>query len=753
MFSEYASRFLAQSQSHLSLGVQEHDGRNRNPLDRRQGAANPPSRRSYLQRPVMASPYQRSASQLSRFPFASRTSHAQAPLFFSATDEFQEENDGEAHEREVADFYALQRSRRHFGPSNLTESSEMEDDATQKAPDQGTDAERYPVHTPLVNESDALVDELPESSDTPRGRARTSRMLQHRDPSIADSEASAPSSKGKGRLVDVELASTIQEEDVSKTEDFSVLHDSPPPPFQQFRTSPSREPRKSSFLPRETDEEAMLGMPRPSSPGDSAPPTVILPSPEPPRHDQFFGSLYQISLFALVATFVLIWFHTSTPSLNNPLGDTVYSTLHSSFYLLLGDTLAAVLVALVWIALLRSYARSLVFLMLIAVPIILFSFSLYPLIWSFKGTWHGTSIQDRMMRWLSFIPATMAGIWIYSIYRTRHSLGRAIDILEFACKVLAASPALLTVGFGTLITIVSTTWVWMLMFTRVFLSGHFSKSKGSGALFILDSSTWIIGVMFVLQYLWTLSIIAGVQRATTAATVSQWYFHRNAVPAPTSRAVVVASLKHAMGPIFGTICFNTFLSLLLRLPLLVLPRRLASILSLCAYSLIPTSLATLTNPLTLTYAAIHSQPLGISARGLAQLQFVSKTSPTTTLSPNAFNPRESSNSQLVPYRLAKLLLHATRFIMSSALSFAAWVSTARSLQLPGGAGSTIRGSLYAYIVGLIAGTIGWAVLGSMEGVLSGIVDAGVICWASETGGRGGQARYCREAGELFGEEY
>lgn len=67
----------------------------------------------------------------------------------------------------------------------------------------------------------------------------------------------------------------------------------------------------------------------------------------------------------------------------------------------------------------------------------------------------------------------------------------------------------------------------------------------------------------------------------------------------------------------------------------------------------------------------------------------------------------------------------------------------------------MRGSLYAYIVGLIAAAIGWGVLGSVDGVLTGVVDAAVVCWGSEmqgqSGGRG-EGRYCREAGWLFGGE-
>ncbi|KAI4797591.1 hypothetical protein E4T45_11771 [Aureobasidium sp. EXF-8846] len=448
----------------------------------------------------------------------------------------------------------------------------------------------------------------------------------------------------------------------------------------------------------------------------------------------------------MFATFVLVWFHTSTPSSKKPLGDTIYSALTSSINLLLWDTVITVIVAMLWLALLREYVRVLVFLMLVSVPVILFSFSLYPFISSYKGAWHGNSVQDRVMRWFSFVPAVIACVWVYSIYKGRHSLGKAIGILEFACRIVTASPSLTLLGFGTLGVVVCFTWIWMGMFTRLFLGGHMSKLQT----FIIDLNTWWLGFFFVMVYLWTLGVIAGVQRATTAATVSQWYFHRLSVPAPSSNTVVRASFMHATGPMLGTVCLSTFLSLLIRLPLIILPRRIASLVTLCAFSMVPTSLAALTNPLTLTYAAIHSQSLSISARGLSQLHFVSNTSPTTTLNPSVFAAHPGSGGTMMPYRLAKLLLHATRFIMSFGLGFGGWVSTARNVQLAGGG---FKGSLYAYVVGLIAATIGWAVLGAIEGVIGGVVDASVVCWASETGGRGGasEARYCREAGELFGE--
>ncbi len=567
---------------------------------------------------------------------------------------------------------------------------------------------------------------------------------------MPESEASRPSSKGKGRLVDVNLASTINEEPAESLAHLSQTEDEPPVPFQTFRTTGGQS-KQSSFLPHETDEEARIGHPHPPSPDQSiAPPTVILPNNEPPKHDAFWASLFQISLFAMLAAFVLIWFHTSAPSSKKPLGDTIYSALRGSTNMLLWDTLIAIIVALIWLALLRNYVRPLVYVLVVAVPIVLTAFSLYPLISSFKHSYTEATVQDRVLRWFSAVPAILAVYWTLNVIRSRHQLARSISVLEFSTKILTASPYLVALGFATLGATVVWTWIWMLMFERIFLGGSLSGAKG----FVIYANSWWLGVFFILQYLWSLGIISGVQRATTAATVSQWYFHRFAPAQPTSQEVVRASFSHATGALLGTICLSNFLSLLTRLPLLItsfiLPLSLSRIVNMAAYWLIPASLATLQSPLTLTYAAVHSQPLGISARGIGQLSFVSTSNPSTIPGRREYRPGgqapAAGGDMLAPYRLSKLLLLATRWIMSAALGFSGWVRTSRSVDVGG-----VRGSLYAYIVGLIAGTIGFAVLGAVENVVGAVVDAAVVCWASETGGTR-EARFCREAGELFGEE-
>jgi len=241
-------------------------------------------------------------------------------------------------------------------------------------------------------------------------------------------------------------------------------------------------------------------------------------------------------------------------------------------------------------------------------------------------------------------------------------------------------------------------------------------------------------------------IISGIQRATTAATVSQWYFYRATDTTSSTREVVIASFNHASGSLLGTICLSTLIALLIRAPLVLLPRRLVGFFALCFYNLTPEPITKLTSPLTLTYAAIHSQPLSSAARGISRLPLTSGASRALHA-----NSRDADRADPdLAYRTAHLLLHSTKQIMTLALGLGAWVTTSRSIHAPG---ATYTGSLYAYVVGLGAALIGYAILGAVEGIVGGVVDAVVVCWGSEVAaGRGTGRTFCREAREVFGGE-
>ncbi|KAL8908479.1 MAG: hypothetical protein Q9207_000785 [Kuettlingeria erythrocarpa] len=746
MFSEYASRFLAQSQSRIGFGQAGDSTRSPIPSQRRQQQRFPHSSRSYLRRPTLGNPYQTGGSHLSQFPFASR-SIANAPLFYSATDELREEDDDEGeHEREVEDYYAMQRSRRHFGDSRLADSSEAEDERGRASTD--ADRDGRDLDDRGRSRGGGLWSSWKGEDKHKRGNSKESTSLADNSTSSYKIQ-SEQSNQGKSNMVDVGLGSTIQGsvtgDDPPDDLAVEMPPDDDPPSIQQFRKPPAEFAGKYPVVTQDTGFDGFHARPpQPDAEDDSSAPPELSHHGEPPRHDVFWGHLYLICLASLFASFCLVYLHTYTP--RNPLGDTVYTTLHSSYHLLAIDTLVAVVVSLLWLAILRSYVRPLVYSILVAVPVVLFSFFLYPFISSFKGQARSSNVQDRAMRWFSFVPAILSILWAFTVYRGRYSFGKAISILEFSCRILAANPGLLILGFAILLGVICWTWIWMAMFTRVFLGGHLSNSRN---FFVIDAGTWWLGIFFVLVYLWTLAVGAGIQRATTAATVSQWYFHRLSVPAPTSRQVLRAAFSHATSTLFGTICLSTLLSLVIRLPFLMLPRRVIALVGLCSYTLIPSTVGTYTSPLTLTYSAIHSQPLSTSSRAISRLSVLPPMSDIEAPY-SVRHPHGSGKDDLLPYTLALLLLRATRFITSLALGFVAWVSTAKQLKIPDSPDHTsVKGSLYAYIVGLVAAAIGWGVMGAIDGVLTGVLDALVVCWGSER--VRGEVRYCREAEGLFGD--
>lgn len=742
MFSEYASRFLAQSQSRISNFVQPAD--NAEVSHERYRRISQPFRNLSRGYPLRTgNPYQ-SSSHLSNFNFASRYSGVpDAPLFHSALDEFREDDEAER-ERETADFFALQKSRRVFTSARLEDSSETDLDVSNES----LNTSRNSNERGFQDRGRGLGIRSSWTGFEPstRGRGRTPRKIPEEDERRYQelSESQFPTTEtGRDKMEDIGLGSTTENDDPPKDIRIEISPSGSPPPFQNFRSTSKY---SNLELPsRDYQRFSTSGVSQPSNEACLSPISSPVLLGDIPMHDVFWGYLFLLCLGGMFATFFLVFLHTETPKIT--LGDTVYTTIHSSFYLLAVDTVVSIFVSLLWLALLKSFVKPLVYLILITVPLVLFSFSLYPFIASFKNTSSRSYISDQALRWLSLIPGILAFAWAYTIYRERYSLKKAVGILEFASRILTANPGLLAMGFSVLATVICWTWVWLGMFTRVFLGGRLSTSL---ARFVIETSSWWLGVYFILMYLWTLSVISGIQRSTTAATVSEWYFHRNVKPSPNSAEVVIAAFTNAITTQFGTISLASLISLVIRLPLLVLPRRIIGILSILIYSWVPTPINTLTNPLTLTYAAVHSQPLHISAQNLSQVSFLTCQTPANSFPPRSFYARNHLQSTLLPYRLAKLLLHATRFIMAIGLGFSGWVVTAKKLKIALPEGNGTRGSAYAYVVGLIAGFIGWGVLSAVERILGGVVDASVICWGSEKG-TSGAGTYCAEAEFLFGE--
>lgn len=235
----------------------------------------------------------------------------------------------------MADFYALQRSRRQFGGSHLDESSEADDDASRGS-GIGNSGDGRDTDERGFGRGGGIKSSWRGGKISGRAKRKGVEAVEEVHEHTAG-RGSEGSSNGKGKMVDVGLDSTMRSSmeafDRDEPPDDLAVDMSPddnPPAFQQFRTPPrdakSHFLLNSGFIPRETDKEALLGRPQPpDSDVESVPPTISYPVTEPPRHDSFWGSLYLICLASLFASFFLVYLHTSAPSLKHPLGDTIYT--------------------------------------------------------------------------------------------------------------------------------------------------------------------------------------------------------------------------------------------------------------------------------------------------------------------------------------------------------------------------------------------------------------------------------------------
>lgn len=444
--------------------------------------------------------------------------------------------------------------------------------------------------------------------------------------------------------------------------------------------------------------------------------SVVIP-PNAPRFDAAWGTLYIALLATVLATSLMIWLTTSPPR-KVPMGDTMYTILRASARLLFADTVIAIGVSAAWVYIIYKWAPLLIYGSILGVPTAAVGLFIYSNVMSYRSEWGGASTQDKVMRASAYGLLAVAAGWCYLVYRGRHVLEQSLGVIRLACSIVNDNKPIILVTFGTVAVFVMVTAIWIAMFARIFLEGHVV-----GTAWVLDSKAWALGAAYVVMYLWTWGVISGLQRAAVAGTVSQWYFHRHEFPSMLPRMVVQSALQYVLTVQFGTVCLSSLMALLLRSPLLIFPRRFTALVQAAFYHLASASLINITSPLTLTNAIVNTQSLADSARTVAQLRYMD---------------RQAAHQSWAVYSLSKLLLSAARILTALILGFGGWIRSAVY---------TEGGSLYGYMVGLLAGFIGWFVLGAVEGTLGMTVDAAFVCFALDAAGSGGHSA---EADRRFG---
>ncbi|RUS13818.1 LOW QUALITY PROTEIN: hypothetical protein BC937DRAFT_94718 [Endogone sp. FLAS-F59071] len=243
---------------------------------------------------------------------------------------------------------------------------------------------------------------------------------------------------------------------------------------------------------------------------------------------------------------------------------------------------ASMVVGIVWIIVLRNFARYIVWGTVITVPFFTIGMFVWTLVESFQG--NRTSVgrrdpQDTGLTVLSIVPLLLGMIHLLVIYQQRDRIQKTITVIEsprdsvwspkpqiplsnrqfiyipsqLACEILKKNPEMLMVSFGILLVFLVFTVVWLVFFSRLWLVGHPSTpGTGGGAYLIegfqitclvsnsdysqyrntyhfytvigwvVEENIWPLVVFFALVYLWTTAILRNIQRLAKQFNLSAW---------------------------------------------------------------------------------------------------------------------------------------------------------------------------------------------------------------------------------------
>jgi hypothetical protein len=212
--------------------------------------------------------------------------------------------------------------------------------------------------------------------------------------------------------------------------------------------------------------------------------------------------------------------------------------------------------------------------------------------------------RTSSLRFLSLVPLVAAILFARAVWVRRASLARSLSVLELSATIIASHPALILLNLGLLLSFLLVTAPFLAIFVRLFMLGHLGgdSESYSDRIWKTDAKARAMAWCTLGAWLWTWSVLRGIQRVTVAGVISHWYFHRQedgveeeedetaklydvdeqgGLPGPapgtwlgeeqtskrgpTQVDIVRASFVRATGPALGTICLSSLVLALAKL--------------------------------------------------------------------------------------------------------------------------------------------------------------------------------------------
>ncbi|KAI8074521.1 plasma-membrane choline transporter-domain-containing protein [Gongronella butleri] len=478
----------------------------------------------------------------------------------------------------------------------------------------------------------------------------------------------------------------------------STVEESPKPsaiyldiPSTQATTSQAPKPLSESLLPT-----------------TAAIPMAITSDTKTERkhRDPAFAMLYAACMAIYLISALIILFTTSANAIEKYAKGSTFATIRDSAGMLTLMMALAIAGGAIWIFLLRTMTKVIVWGTLVLIPIAFAAMFIWSMAESlhkhvFYGG-HGDEMQNTSLTVISFIPLLLSGVYAYLVTINRNRINKTIGIIELSCDVLRFNPGILVVSLLLMGAFIVFSIVWITLFNRLWLMG-----VSSGSVWLVSDNAYVWATYHIFIYLWTAAILINMQRFVLSAITAQWYFHRHEPQQLGSDHPWVIALQRASTTSFGTLAFGGLILSIVQL-LHFMTRHMKK------YTKTGWPFVTLVSALLAYIEAlisnINNYVIGLA--GITGDGFCMSAKAGTKIF------RRNLISGLVGDLITRLILYIGSLVVSIASGLAAYMFASHQLH-----------SSHGYVVGMIAALAPLYISQFFSYTLMSVVDATFLCYA------------------------